>query len=350
MKLWKKMPSRRPRRGSRATLAAGCGGKHEAKDSRSRAGRRRDGQGRGRRRSRTASSSTAPSRPTRPRRSGAASWRTSWPSPVKVGDLVKAGRRPRRDRPADGEGPGGAGPRGPRAGARRPRPRRAELPAVPGAREDRLGVGARARHGPDAVRAGEGGRPAGRGGRRGRLLRREGVPRRRAVRRAGSRRGWSSRATSRRPGRPLVTVESAAGRRLVVSVPASAAVATGLKAGQNVAVRVDGVAAALTGRRRRDVPRRRPGEPHLHGEDRARRRAGRRRASPGAPPSTPGSGRPSSFRRARSSRSGGLSDGRGPRRRREGALPRRDDRRGARRHASRSSPGLSGGETVLVGP
>jgi len=49
------------------------------------------------------------------------------------------------------------------------------------------------------------------------------------------------------PGRPLVTVESAAGRRLVVSVPASAAVATGLKAGQKVAVRVDGVAAPLTG-------------------------------------------------------------------------------------------------------
>ena len=49
------------------------------------------------------------------------------------------------------------------------------------------------------------------------------------------------------PGRPLVTVESAVGRRLVVSVPASAAVATGLQTGQKVAVRVDGVAAPLTG-------------------------------------------------------------------------------------------------------
>jgi len=49
------------------------------------------------------------------------------------------------------------------------------------------------------------------------------------------------------PGRPLVTIESSVGRRLVVSVPASAAVATGLKAGQKIAVRVDGVAAPLTG-------------------------------------------------------------------------------------------------------
>jgi RND family efflux transporter MFP subunit len=49
------------------------------------------------------------------------------------------------------------------------------------------------------------------------------------------------------PGRPLVTVESSAGRRLVVSVPASTAVATGVKAGQRIPVRIDGVSAALTG-------------------------------------------------------------------------------------------------------
>ena len=49
------------------------------------------------------------------------------------------------------------------------------------------------------------------------------------------------------PGRPLVTVESAAGRRLVASVPASTATAAGLSAGQKLAVRIDGVAAELAG-------------------------------------------------------------------------------------------------------
>ncbi|MBK9064368.1 MAG: efflux RND transporter periplasmic adaptor subunit [Acidobacteria bacterium] len=49
------------------------------------------------------------------------------------------------------------------------------------------------------------------------------------------------------PGRPLVMVESATGRRLVVQVPAGAVAASGLKAGQKLAVKIDGVAAELTG-------------------------------------------------------------------------------------------------------
>ncbi|MDL2716504.1 MAG: efflux RND transporter periplasmic adaptor subunit [Acidobacteriota bacterium] len=49
------------------------------------------------------------------------------------------------------------------------------------------------------------------------------------------------------PGRPLVTVESATGRRLVVQVPASTVAASGLKAGQKLSVKIDGVAAELTG-------------------------------------------------------------------------------------------------------
>jgi RND family efflux transporter MFP subunit len=49
------------------------------------------------------------------------------------------------------------------------------------------------------------------------------------------------------PGRPLVTVESATGRRLVVQVPAGTVAASGLKAGQKLSVRIDGAAADLTG-------------------------------------------------------------------------------------------------------
>ncbi len=41
------------------------------------------------------------------------------------------------------------------------------------------------------------------------------------------------------PGRPLVTVESASGRRLVVAVPESVLVASDLKAGRRLAVRID---------------------------------------------------------------------------------------------------------------
>lgn len=49
------------------------------------------------------------------------------------------------------------------------------------------------------------------------------------------------------PGRPLVTVESATGRRLVVQVPAGTVAASGLKAGQKLPVRIDGAASDLTG-------------------------------------------------------------------------------------------------------
>lgn len=50
------------------------------------------------------------------------------------------------------------------------------------------------------------------------------------------------------PGRPLVTVESATGRRLVTSVPASTATASGLAIGRLLTVRVDGIAADLAGK------------------------------------------------------------------------------------------------------
>jgi RND family efflux transporter MFP subunit len=49
------------------------------------------------------------------------------------------------------------------------------------------------------------------------------------------------------PGRPLVTVESATGRRLVTSVPASTATASGLAIGRSLMVRVDGIASELKG-------------------------------------------------------------------------------------------------------
>lgn len=49
------------------------------------------------------------------------------------------------------------------------------------------------------------------------------------------------------PGRPLVTIESAAGRRLVVQVPSTTVAASGLGAGQKISVRIDGVAGEMTG-------------------------------------------------------------------------------------------------------
>jgi len=48
------------------------------------------------------------------------------------------------------------------------------------------------------------------------------------------------------PGRPLVTLESAAGRRLVVPVPASTAAASGLRTGQQISVRIDGAPTEIT--------------------------------------------------------------------------------------------------------
>lgn len=49
------------------------------------------------------------------------------------------------------------------------------------------------------------------------------------------------------PGRPLVTLESAVGRRLVVPVPASTAAASGLRTGRQLFVRIDGAPGEITG-------------------------------------------------------------------------------------------------------
>ena len=49
------------------------------------------------------------------------------------------------------------------------------------------------------------------------------------------------------PGRPLVTIESATGRRLVVQVPAGMVAASGLAAGKKLVVKIDGAGADLTG-------------------------------------------------------------------------------------------------------
>ena len=49
------------------------------------------------------------------------------------------------------------------------------------------------------------------------------------------------------PGRPLVTIESATGRRLVVQVPAGTVATSGLAAGRKLSVKIDGVAADLAG-------------------------------------------------------------------------------------------------------
>jgi membrane fusion protein, multidrug efflux system len=49
------------------------------------------------------------------------------------------------------------------------------------------------------------------------------------------------------PGRPLVTIESATGRRLVVQVPAGTVAASGLSVGKKLAVQIDGLSAELAG-------------------------------------------------------------------------------------------------------
>lgn len=49
------------------------------------------------------------------------------------------------------------------------------------------------------------------------------------------------------PGRPLVTIESATGRRLVVQVPAGTVATSGLSNGRKLSVKIDGVAAELAG-------------------------------------------------------------------------------------------------------
>jgi RND family efflux transporter MFP subunit len=49
------------------------------------------------------------------------------------------------------------------------------------------------------------------------------------------------------PGRPLVTIESTTGRRLVVAVPSGTVLVSGLAVGKKLLIRIDGVAADLTG-------------------------------------------------------------------------------------------------------
>jgi RND family efflux transporter MFP subunit len=49
------------------------------------------------------------------------------------------------------------------------------------------------------------------------------------------------------PGRALVTIESAGGRRLVVQVPAGSVAASGLRTGQRLEVQIDGVVTRLAG-------------------------------------------------------------------------------------------------------
>ncbi|HEX5855209.1 MAG TPA: efflux RND transporter periplasmic adaptor subunit [Thermoanaerobaculia bacterium] len=49
------------------------------------------------------------------------------------------------------------------------------------------------------------------------------------------------------PGRPLVTIESATGRRLVVQVPAGTVAASGLSVGKKLTVQIDGLSAELAG-------------------------------------------------------------------------------------------------------
>ena len=84
------------------------------------------------------------------------------------------------------------------------------------------------------------------------------------------------------------------------------------------------------GRRRRDVSRRRPGEPHVHREDRAAGRAARFGPhGPGFPRCRKAEDGPRPRRRRSPDRR--PLDGRHPRCRREGALPGRDDGRRPRR-------------------
>ena len=127
-----------------------------------------------------------------------------------------------RSTPTAAAGPGVAGPRRPRAGPGGARAGRAQLPALPGAPE----TGSASELELDMARMqyeqakGAVEQATGRG--RGRRARWRGS--RASSRRSpgASRRGWSRWATSPRPGRPLVMIESTAGRRLVLSVPESA--------------------------------------------------------------------------------------------------------------------------------
>ncbi len=306
------------------------------------------------RRDPSASSSTAPSRPQRMSAVSSRVMAIGHGGAGKAGDLVQAGPGARRDRPADGAR---ARRRRPAARSRRRRPGFAlaerNYQRFQALAEDRLGLGARARHGPDAVRAGEGRRPAGDGRGRGRLVRRAGVARRRAVRRAG--RDQDGRAGDLAAPGPAARdgrVDDRPPARRSRS-PRRVVAASGLAAGADArrpidARRRDG---ELTGARRRDDPRRRPGEPLVH----------RRRSSSAARPSPTGlSGRaalddgtrerPSSSRARPSSQQGGVSHGRGPRRRAGKARSRAVTLGSALGTAGvEVLSGLAGGEDVLVG-
>ena len=152
------------------------------------------------------------------------------------------------------------------------------------------------------------------------------------------------------PGRPLVMIESTAGRRLVLSVPESIVAASKLAVGRDAPrdARRDARRDAAPGPRRRDVPGRRPGQPLVHGEGRRRRgarpdrrlRARRPRDGPPDGRRRPRLGRPRAGRhepRRREGRAG------------QGADPRRDARARATATSSRSSRASRGARTLLVG-
>ena len=92
------------------------------------------------------------------------------------------------------------------------------------------------------------------------------------------------------------------------------------------------------GHRRRDVARRRPGEPHVHGDARAVGRARRDRPHGPRDARRPRSASVRPRSRKRRPRERRRQPRRREGRRRQGAHPRRDDRRRAGRQASRSSP------------
>ncbi len=149
------------------------------------------------------------------------------------------------------------------------------------------------------------------------------------------------------PGRPLVTIESATGRRLVVQVPSTTAAASGLRTGSKLAVRIDGVPGEMTGTVAEMSP----------GADPASHTFTAKIELPGAPVATGLTGRAYVEAGARKTvlvpagavvRSGGLPmvavrDAAGKARSR--AVTTGDERGGKIEILS----GLSGGETVLVG-
>ena len=213
----------------------------------------------------------------------------------------RRGRRPRRDRPPDRPGPGSAGEGRPRAGARGALAGRAQLRTLQGPRRVGLGVRARARHDPDAVRAGEGRRPAGRGRRGSSLLRRPRVPRDGALRRPCGRPPRGGR-------RPRGTGPPARHGRVRDGPPPRRAGPRGHRRRVGPQDRAEAPRPdrrrrrRAHGLRRRDVPGRGSRQPHLRRDARARRARPSRPASRAARSSTAHPDPPSSCRRAPSSR------------------------------------------------